>query len=352
MFVTRRHILVLAGSPLFAKVFHEPFDVDRILQAGAGPESVVRSRRYVANATITLFSIPLGTKNGVGSGYTVIEEASGSAGKTVSIQFGAGSWPENARGLNRLGFIQEAAFEPQSGAGSGTQECAYLAFMTTSQEKSLDQAKKALVTSSDSVTGSMVPYSAAQGCGKRGRFASRVDRLQFPARYTWRDVQLLLGKARGEMAANGIPHDHAGDDRAGDDHANTAGAETPATFLYAVRKALLDPRPKTTAGLFFNSKQFQLDTEKVADATAGAHFAGRNLVTRAESVMRLNALLTERRTGEKTPFHLWYEAGEEHMPPLRFEYQARSFLRLTFEVDAAASVPPVRFALTAAKEDA
>lgn len=304
---------------------------------------MVRSRRYVANATITLFSIPLGTKNGVGSCYTVIEEASGSAGKTVSIQFGAGSWPENARGLNRLGFIQEAAFEPQPGAGSGPQECAYLAFMTTSQEKSLDQAKKALVTSSDSETGSMVPYSAAQGCGKRGRFASRVDRLQFPSRYTWRDVQLLLGKARSEMPANGLTRD---------DLAGSEGAETPATFLYAVRKALLDPRPKTTAGLFFNSKQFQLDTEKVADATAGAHFAGRNLVTRAESVMRLNALLTERRTGEKTPFHLCYEAGEEHMPPLRFEYQARSFLRLTFEVDAAASVPPVRFALAAAKEDA
>jgi hypothetical protein len=156
-------------------------------------------------------------------------------------------------------------------------------------------------------------------------------------------VQLLLGKARSEMAANGLTRD---------DHAGSEGAETPATFLYAVRKALLDPRPKTTAGLFFNSKQFQLDTEKVADATAGAHFAGRNLVTRAESVMRLNAMLTERRTGEKTPFHLWYEAGEEHMPPLRFEYQARSFLRLTFEVDAAASVPPVRFGLAAAKEDA
>jgi hypothetical protein len=228
------------------------------------------------------------------------------------------------------------------------QECAYLAFMTTSQEKSLDQAKKALVSSSDLATGSMVPYSAAQGCGKRGRFTSRVDRLRFPSRYTWRDVQLLLGKARSEMAAIGIPRD----DRTGDDHASATGAETPATFLYAVRKALLDPRPKTTAGLFFNSKQFQLDTEKVADATAGAHFAGRNLVTRAESVMRLNAMLTERRTGEKTPFHLWYEAGEEHMPPLRFEYQARSFLRLTFEVDAAASVPPVRFALAAAKEDA
>ena len=336
MFVTRRHILVLAGSPLFAKVFNEPFDVDRILQAGNGQQSVVRSRRYVASATITLFSIPLGTRNGVGSGYTVIEEAPGNSGKTVSIQFGAGSYPESARGLNRLGFIQEAAFEQQPGV---LDECAYLAFMTTSQEKNLDQAKKAL-----EVSGAVVPYSAAQGCGRRGKFASRVDRLQFPSRYTWRDVQLLLGKARGEMAANGVLRD----ERVTGDNS----AESAATFLYTVRKALLDPRPRTTAELFFNSKQFQLNTEKEADPTMGARFAARNLVTRGERVMRLNALLTERRSGDKTPFHLWYEAGSEQMPPLRFEYQARSFLRLTFEADAAASVPPVHFALTNAKEDA
>src|SRR5271165_4023012 len=164
MLVTRRHILVLAGSPLFAKVFSEPFDVDRILQAGNGLQSAVRSRRYVASATITLFSIPLGTKNGVGSGYTLIEEARGPSGKTVSIQFGAGSYPENARGLNRLGFIQEAVSEEPSGA---MEECAYLAFMTTSREKNLDQAKKALESTpgSETTSGDMVPYTAAQGCG-------------------------------------------------------------------------------------------------------------------------------------------------------------------------------------------
>jgi hypothetical protein len=156
-------------------------------------------------------------------------------------------------------------------------------------------------------------------------------------------VQLLLGKARGEMAANGILRE---------EHTGSESAESPATFLYTVRKALLDPRPRTTAGLFFNSRQFQLDTEKESDPTAGARFVAKNLVSRADRVMRLNELLTERRTGDKTPFHLWYEAGSEQMPPLQFEYQARSFLRLTFEADAAASVPPVRFALTNAKEDA
>ena len=352
MFVTRRHILVLAGSPLFAKVFHEPFDVDRILQAGAGPESVVRSRRYVANATITLFSIPLGTKNGVGSGYTVIEEASGSAGKTVSIQFGAGSWPENARGLNRLGFIQEAAFEPQSGArvrNAGVRLPGVHDYFAGKESGPGEESAGDLFGFGNGLHGSLQRRPGLREAGSI-RFAGRPAAVSL-ALHVARCAVAPRQSAQRNGGERHTPRS-SGDDRAGDDHANTAGAETPATFLYAVRKALLDPRPKTTAGLFFNSKQFQLDTEKVADATAGAHFAGRNLVTRAESVMRLNALLTERRTGEKTPFHLCYEAGEEHMPPLRFEYQARSFLRLTFEVDAAASVPPVRFALAGAKEDA
>jgi hypothetical protein len=33
------------------------------------------------------------------------------------------------------------------------------------------------------------------------------------------------------------------------------------------------------------------------------------------------------------------------MPPLKFEYQARSFLRLSFEADGAAAVPPIHHLL-------
>jgi hypothetical protein len=335
--------LVLTGSGL-ARVFgaslpgeagRSPFDVDRLLDSNSGLEpSRTAVTRYVANATITLFSIPLVSKSSVGSGYAVVEEA----GNTLAIQFGAGSWPASARGLNRLGFIQEAVTEERPGYPA---ECAWLAFMTTSQEKNLDQAKKAVDNS-----GGMVPYSASQGCGRNGNFASRVERLEFPGRYTWRDVTQLVGRAREAMAAGmGEKHDVTA-------HGTAHGTAQPATFLYVVRRAMLDASARTTACLVFNSKQFQLDTQKEEDAEAGAHFSSKQLVRPSGNVMRMSAVLTEKRTGERTPFRVWYEAGAEQKLPLRFEYQAKSFLRLTFEADAKAETPPIRFAFKTSNEAA
>lgn len=82
------------------------------------------------------------------------------------------------------------------------------------------------------------------------------------------------------------------------------------TFLYAVRKALLAPAPRTSGAVFFNNKRFELQTWKQKDPAAGAHFSDKKLAP-AGSVMRLNALLTESRTGDKTPFKLWYQEGSE-----------------------------------------
>lgn len=332
MLITRRRTLALAASSFLCRVAgRAAFDVDRLLDSDSRMDSRPEFRKYVACATVMLFSIPLVSKNGVGSGYAVVEEADTSVGHTLSIQFGAGSYPENARGLNRLGFIQEAIVEQSPGHAS---ECAWLAFMTTSRETNLDQAKKALEAS-----GAMVPYSASQGCGREGRFASRVDRLEFPSRYTWRDITQLVNQARGAMAS-------------GVGEQQPPSTERPATFLYLVRRAMLDASTHTRSCLVFNSKEFQLDAQKEKDATATAHFIEKKLVPSYGCVMRMDALLTEKRTGSKTPFRLWYESGAEQTLPLRFEYQAKSFLRLTFEASAAADTPPIHFGFKSVKEHA
>ena len=296
-------------------------------------------RRYRANATITLLSIPLVSRADVGSGYIVIEQASQLSGSpagngpaamsTTAIQFGAGSWPETARGLNRLGFIQEVVIEKHPGQPS---ECAYFAFMTTSQEKNLDQAKKAIESS-----GGSIPYAAAEGSGRSGKFVSRLNRINFPSQLTWRDCPQLIRKVR-EVVSVEAPAQRM-------EKTLDRGEAAPATFLYAVRTAILDPDPVTNGSLIYNGKEFQMRTVKEADSTAGAHFAERKLVRDAGRVMRLSATLHEQATGQQTPFKVWYEAGDERLPPLRFEYQARSFLRLTFEFDPAAAGPPLSPAL-------
>ncbi len=311
MSIPRRTILGLAvGAGFLSRLVARP---------------VPCQRRYRAHATITLLSIPIVSKSDVGSGYILIEEDS----RTTAIQFGAGSWPESARGLNRLGFIREEVTGKSPGEPA---ECAYFAFMTTSQEKSLDQAKKALET-----TGDTIPYAAAEGLGRDGRFVSRLNRISFPSQLTWRDCPQLIDKVRSAVAA-GVPAQRV---------EKTLGANesAPATFLYAVHKAILDPDATTSGSLIYNGKEFQLRTTKEDDAAAGAHFVARGLVRESSRVIRLNALLHDCATGHETPFKVWYEVGAEHLPPLRFEYQAKPFLRLTFEFDPAAAGPPVSLVL-------
>jgi hypothetical protein len=318
MFIARRRVLGLAlGAGFLSRLSAKP----RACQ-----------RTYRVHATVTLLSVPLVSKTNVGSGYILIEQAEATgAACTTAIQLGAGSWPEAARGLNRLGFIQEVVTERHPEVGTdwhkrGPLECSYFAFMTTSQEKSLDQAKKALETQGDSV-----PYAAAQGSGREGQFVSRLSRINFPSRLTWRDCPRLVDEVRAAVSAE-APAQRVEKTLATDESA-------PATFLYAVRNAILDPASTTSGSLIYNGKEYQLRTTKEPDTTACAHFAGRKLLREGGRVMRLNAELEEQATGRRTPFKVWYEAGSEHLPPLRFEYQAKSFLRLTFEFDSTASCP-------------
>lgn len=364
MFTTRRQLLAIAGAGFAGMLRPEclpgaaslpgasapgaaeaAFDVDRLLRGGSALGAKGYLTRYTCGATVTFFSIPIVSRANVGSGYAAVEESldERAGTNTVSIQFGAGSWPEAARGLNRLGFIQEAAAEdaPETRGKPGrTRECAYVAFMTTSQEKTLEQAKQARDFGGSAAA--TVPYTAAQGLGRPGRFESRVDRLEFPSKYGWRDVLSLTAQARTAMAANTAPRNQFRAPNA---------EEPPATFLYALRRAALDEGGRTRGNLCFNGKRFQLETVKEADETATEHFREKKLTEGDRPVIRMSAVLTGP-AGEKTPFRVWYQAGCEHMAPLRFEYQARSFLRLTFEADPAANVPPVRYALARPKENA
>jgi hypothetical protein len=334
MRISRRQVLQLTGgllvrasSSFAASSFAESaadattsnpnarFDLDRLLMAVASTERLESERReYVASAVITLFGVTVFSKSGVGNGNIRIEEFGPERGGTVSIEFAAGSRPEGAKGLNRLGYIQEAILEEAPGQAV---EAAYVAFMTASDEKNVEQARKAMQGA-----GNMQRYNAAQGFCRPGAFQSRIDRLVFSSKYSFRDLGTLIPMARTEMVA------HEADPM---DHQQDAESVHRSTFLYAVRRAILTPGKTSTSQLFFNSKKFRLETDKEFDPATGAHFVEKKIVDSADKVVKLSAWLTESKTGQRTPFRLWYEKGAENQPPLRFDYQARSFLRLAFE---------------------
>ena len=308
-----------------------PDEVERLLAGLSGASPVTAGRMtWVASATITLFSLPVFSRRGVGSGYAVVEEARlGTGENAVSIQFGAGSWPESAHGLNRFGLIHEVTVENRNGAPD---ESAYGAFITTSREKSIDQATQAL-----KATGATIPYVAAQGHASHGRFAARVDGLEFPSHYTWRDADSLMTYVREIVARTPCPP-----------KVERGGA---GLFLYSVHRAMADTRTATECSLFFNGKRFRLRTTKEHDPALGARLVEKKIAARAEDVIRLDAVIREEQNGRETkstpetPFRVWYEAGSRKSPPIRFEYQAKSFLRLVFEMDATAQTPQFGFAI-------
>jgi hypothetical protein len=326
MFISRRNLLRLVAGTLLSGAR----GLKGTKGSGTEPENNIWQRRYRASATITLLTIPIVSKNDVGSGFILIEEA----GHATAIQFGAGSYPEKARGLNRLGFIQEVIAEKDAGEAA---ECTYFAFMTTSAEKNVEQAKRALESSE-----ATIPYAVAEGEGRDGSFVSKLDHIDLSSGVTWRDYPRLTDQVRAAVAAAGATR-HKGTQSAGINL--SSGESAPTTFLYAVRTALMNTSARTSGSLIYNAKQFLLRTEKQPDAAMGAHFAERNLVPDASRVILLNARLEECATGQMTSFKVWFESGREHLPPLRFEYQAKSFLRLAFEFDPAASGPPVSSAL-------
>ncbi len=237
MAISRRQIIqflsgaVIAPS-LCSRLWAKPtfFEVDRLAGECLAARPSATQRRYRASAHISLFSIPVLSRSGVGSGFAVMEDASSPAGKTVAIQFGAGSFPDNARGLNRLGFIQEVVRESSAGE---VQACAYLAFMTSSQEKNLEQAKAALEQ-----PGSQIAYVAAEGKGRDGLFSSRIERLSFPSQTTWRDYPTLLAKVRAALASN-QPAESTSKQLANSDQAPAQLSSTPSA------KALTRTRRRT-----------------------------------------------------------------------------------------------------------
>jgi hypothetical protein len=224
-------------------------------------------------------------------------------------------------------------------------ECTYFAFMTMSAEKNIEQAQRALAAS-----GATVPYAVAEAAGRNGSFVSKLDRVNLSAAVTWRDYPQLTDQIRAAVVNPNTSQPNIL--YRIDTEIRLAGGEAaPATFLYAVRTALMNASAQTSLPLIYNTKEFLLRTVKEPDLAMGAHFAAQNLVSDPSRVIVLNAHLVDKTSRVVTPFRVWFESGREYLPPLRFEYQAKPFLRLAFEFDPAASGPPIDFALNK-KEDA
>ena len=265
-------------------------------------------RSYRADALVQLLGITVFSRAGVGAGF-----ASAHSGSEASVlRFGAGSYPERAKGLNRLGYIEEL---------QAASEAAYFGFMTSSPEESVAQARQALAKGS----GEAHHFSVAEGWLGPHAAKGSVIRRSFPPQVSWKDAAALLRDLReacrqtpGEFRE--VPSDPA-----------------VRPFLHAVREALLDAASRVQREYVYNSRRYRLRIDKDADPAMAKKLAARNLCAASARLVHASGEIRREDAPGVTKFSFWAEP-ERSLLPLRIELQARSYLKLVFEYDP--SLPP------------
>jgi hypothetical protein len=297
--ISRRafHRLVLAGGGLGAahvlKAADEPA-LDAARPFDPGPSGRSDRVRYKADATILLLSVPLFRRSGVGEGEASLIESANGGLRRAWIQFFAHSDPSRAGGLKRMGLIREACVEKDASPISTS----YFGVMTSSPEKSLDEARKALETNPNSV-----PYSAIQGSSHGAETWSTLSRFQSEF------VEPGKSDALVETARQSLTRKAPKRSRW-----NAKPEAAPAPFLQTLLKLVRDPAPKAERRYVYDEREYVLQVEKALEQKTGlTRVSGRNI---------------ELGSGSKTTFRIWMSPG--YPLPYRIEYQARSFLRLTF----------------------
>ena len=307
----RRSLLRLAvaclGGGVVGRLVASPASTgfDELVRQAPNGSLTSAARRYTVNATITLAGISLFSKKNVGGAFLGYEQSACADCTVTALQFAAGSWPEKLKGFNRFGMTQEIVREE---AGRIAQS-AYVSFMSSSPEKNFSEARQAFAAQE------VVPLSIAAGRSSQSGCVAEVRHDKVPGNYDWRKCQQIVDHIRNEWSPSAETH--------------AASAALP-TFLFAARSAL-QINNNEPVRYTHNAKFYHLKTRADANPHEG-HVA----VT--------GRIFSESDHGE-TEFKLLLPANDPAALPTRIQWKARSFLMLTLEADAAATLPELRSVL-------
>ncbi len=269
----------------------------------AAPPGRLGVRTYRADAVILFLGMSVYRREGVGSGKASIEETGDGDALRRTLFFAAGSDPARARGLSRLGWMREVV----AGPASCPSDISYLGVLTSSPEETLDHAKKSV---GDSASQRSV-FSAVNGRNTAGRSRSAIAHFEFPSTVPWSD-QGLINQARSvfqgkvnwrETAWPNLPE------------------QAPPTFLTQLATLLAQRSRRSSGRYVYNEQEYLLEIEP-QDGSRGA-----------DRLLPVKGQIKNLRTGQNTRFRVWLDDRSEL--PVRFEFQARSFLKLTFTAVAA-----------------
>jgi hypothetical protein len=245
-------------------------------------------------------------RSGVGAGRVTWSENA----KFRLLDFTGYSFPERAAGLNRLGFIRELTRK-----GTDPMESIYFGFMTASPEETAADARKALHKETHDQL-----YTAIAGRIAPGEMETITSHFTAPPRLSLAQREELLAMAHEALSA-ASPKPCEFDPR----------TSSQPTFLQALATLLQDSSRDHTQCVF-NARVYDLCLRRYPDANATRYFRGKRLIAQASTVIRAEGRLRHETGGKETNFQVWVEEGARPLP-LRIEYQPKSYLRLTFEVD-------------------
>jgi len=78
-------------------------------------------------------------------------------------------------------------------------------------------------------------------------------------------------------------------------------------------------------------KLYRIRLSRSVERKATAYFRERQLITASTDVLRVSGRVRRETDNKETDFRLWIPGEGERPLPLRIEYQAKPYLRLTFE---------------------
>jgi hypothetical protein len=276
-------------------------------------------RHYKVTAYITLLAIPIFSRSAVGFGFAGADELSGGNRQLLTLRFLSGSTPERAHGLNRFGFIQENVEQ----RNRTTISADYFGLMTASPEETLNDAKAAL----NSKTGPPVAFVATRAVISRQKTSYSVHHLLLPSSYRGSNVDQLLRQVQAEFAVP-LP----GQSEKTEPLDAAAGA-----FLSSLRQAILSPVSVYQSRIVFNGNTFQFHASKRPDAKTAAELQRAGLTESTGSIVQLSGVLRNEKSNDSSAFRLWFEQGSANFLPLRFEFKPKSYLRLVFDEEPAAT---------------
>ena len=225
------------------------------------------------------------------------EKAAQNQSTLTGLQFIAGSWPDRLRGFNRFGAIQEIVREESE----AVTQSGYAGFMSTSREKGLTDARKAFA----SPTATQM-FTVAFGRATATGCTFLTQQRALDAKLCWANCGSLLD---GIDANATLPPE---------ERVANYGPGCLPTFLFAVRRAFTRGADGPTSYIH-NGKVYHLRIEsKVEQASGNRMITGRT------------SAVGER--GE-TEFKFWVAPGDPAAFPVKIEFRARSFLKLTLEAE-------------------